>query len=502
MTIPTMQTGDYTLGKEYQIGLLVHLAHDAELLRAARLIPIMSSDFDLPVCKLVFEVLSDFFTEYNKLPPFDILVQEVKLYAKNVRGGAQTILNDDEYDALAYVLERINAPGELCSDYYRNGMLPFIKYVRFVQAQGQAAESMSRGVGHQEFIEIVAKLAQLSPAGSSYQLSDACERVEIPATREAIIRVPTNISKLDSLLMGGLGRQEFGLVIACPGVGKTNTLINFCKGAAARGWYTLYLTVEQPAREIKQRFYAMTAQIKGHYVLQPMSEWPEPERIRFQALVNSDYSGRFFVADLSEKKPRIGDLQALIKQWKALMTERGVGPRARLVVVDWLDMVQPEAHHVSRGGANSDWNALKGLSEDMARMARAEDVALWSATQGTAEGDGVRFLQMKHTAFSFHKNDFVHVAIGIAPDKPDENQEYLEKSTDDNLNKFKIQECKRDLNYTFFKNRNNKKMSAKLYQGPTLALWDDANAALAMEGWVAQMDLAKIFHTHKLEVTA
>lgn len=471
--------GDYAVGKDMQIRLIVNMVYDLGLAQYARAV-MKLDDFDLPVCRAVYEALTGYIETYSKLPSIDVLSREILLVVNNTRGTSKTILAPEEYDSLGQIMQMIVQHGPLDPEYYRHEIIDFVKHVRVKKEFANMGETLAAGIGHNEIIEKIASLQELNPS-SGIKLSSAIEEPEAFTDRAAIRRISTGLTVFDNFLNGGLGVHQLGLLTACPGVGKTNTLLNFGVGACLQSWHALFITLEMSSGEIKRRYQAMLAHIYGNRMMQPIPEWPEADILRYKMMMESPIAGNMTIAHMADKKHSVHDVEEAIVSWLAYEKQRyGDTDRAKLVLVDWLDMIKPD--RLVKDKSEMDWTVLRTITEDLGRMVRKHDVAMWTATQATKEAEGSTRPGMRHTAFAYHKNDFVHVSIVITSPFTDALKDNA--TNDDDTKHAHL--CRRVLQYSIVKNRDGALGYPQLFQGPTLRLYASENQFSSADRLVAE----------------
>jgi replicative DNA helicase len=455
---------DYAVGKDMQIRLIVNMVHNLDLIQYARNV-MKLDDFDLPACRAVFEALTDYVEKYAKLPAYDVLMREVQIVVTNARGLSKTVLAPEEYESLGTLMQMVVQHGPLDPAYYKHEIIDYIKHVRVKKEFANMGEALAAGMGANEIIQKISELSDLKPS-AGIQLSSALEEPEALTDRASIRRISTGLTVFDNYFNGGLGVHELGLLTACPGVGKTNTLLNFAVGACLQGWHVLFITLEMPSAAIKRRYQAMIAHIYGNLMMKPIPEWPESDIRRFKAMTESPIAGNMIVAHMSDKKHSVHDVEEAIVSWLAYEQQRyGNTDRAKLVLIDWLDMIKPD--RVIKDKSDMDWTVLRAITEDLGRMGRKHDVACWTATQATKEAEGATRPGMRHTAFAYHKNDYVHISMVITSPFTDAYKNNF--SNDDDVSQAHL--CRRMLQYTIVKNRDGALGIKHLFQGPTLRLY-------------------------------
>ena len=463
--------GEFAYMKEFQISLITHLCQDEEFFRYAHSM-LRLQDFDLPACRIIFEALVGYYKKYETKPPESTLTAEVLRLVQNVGGYAQTILLPEEYESLTFVLERAIRPAQLDVPYTKDRLKEYIEFVRVSQIVSSQQDVLARGMGHRETIQKILAVNELTTSSSEYLITSPISEPEPVYSLSEFHRVSTGLPMLNKCIGGGLGLGEYGMLIACPGVGKTTTLINFGEGAACAGSRSLFITLELSERRIKHRYQAIHAFIDAQKMKRPMDEWPIEDVRRYQRMLDGSDPHQFLVADLSKTKYAVQDIENVIRKWKRTMEEQHKDDaRAECVLVDWLDQLVPPAD--ARNKDQKDWSALVRLNEEMARLARRYNVALWTATQGTRQADGAEIIRMEHAAFSYHKNDHADVVVGISAPKA---SIVAQTQGAEDVEKLDLA-CSRELCLTLAKNRDNPTGAFWVFQGPTLKLFSNKNEA-------------------------
>jgi len=153
-----------------------------------------------------------------------------------------------EADKIAEFIEQIYNT-ELSSEYVVNNLPDFIKRKR-----GQRLQ-----ITHKDDLDTLAR--EYSKLADDITISDANEHIQVinpfesSHKRSNVDFIPTGLTRVDAIIQG-IGIQEMGLIMAASGGGKTAVATVFSKNAAVIGKKVLYLSLEEPAVNITQRFYA------------------------------------------------------------------------------------------------------------------------------------------------------------------------------------------------------------------------------------------------------
>jgi replicative DNA helicase len=469
--------------KDFQISLVAQLARDERLLVDTRGY-LKLTDFDLPACRLVFEAIRGFHDSFGTLADIPTLELHVLRAIQNPDGKTETLLTPEEYESVGLVMAAVATAIPTTDGYFKHILPEYLRSVRLSQAMDDHAQRVALGQGADDLIGAVLQINQDVAHHSDLQLDGVFSNPEALMSHQTFRRISTGLPRLDERIGTGLGTGEQGMITACPGVGKTTTLINFMDGSMNTGSRSLFLTLELAAYRIKHRLQALSAGIDARYFKTPVPTWPEHYLKMYNDILNPEINKRFDYAsiiDMSKRSHNLADVDRAIGMWKEHFVKiyGEEDARCRAVYVDWLDKLNPSGLHVGKN-ARDDVILMK-MNETLGELARKYDVAIWTATQGTREADGQEVLKMKHTAYGYHKNDPLDVGLGIGvifdESKVEETGDLFPR--DDQVDTLggvyidpeKMPSCKRDLMISITKNRDNPTGSFKVYQGKTLKFY-------------------------------
>lgn len=461
--------GMYT--RDFQINLLVHLAKD-EALFQDNLSRLKIYDFEVPGCRLIYETLVGYYAKYHKLPDFETLMIELTRKRNNFDGLTQTSIPPEQMEVLEYAMIKIGTVKTLNSVYYRDQIPGYLRSVRVTQA----FKEVGTGGSVDDLLNRMTKINSDIANSNDIVIDGITSNPELSCSYADIARIPTCLPKLNDFLAGGLGLKELGMIVAPTGLGKTTAQINFLHKAIHAGDRGLFLTLENPKRQIVERYMAIAAHVKIGIFDRPAEEWSKADKYRIGLLVDPTRNKWFGRESIVEAKRRftIEDIDQTIARWRDSVYRQGGNPsECRIVFVDWLDQIEPTGLGVSN--KDRDDTKLTTITAALAMLARKHNVAMWTATQATREGSGRTRLNIAHTAQAFHKNDSVDLALGLA--LADHGFKGI-IGQDEHINKGRT-ECDRQLNASLMKiRRGNPGEAFEFYQGPTLKFWDSRQEAL------------------------
>jgi len=462
----------------FQYVLLAHLRHVASITSVA-CDSLKIEDFDLPTCQILWEAIQGYYKTYGVLPGDDVLMTEVVSIARGIKPGARTILQPEFYSALDSLYSFIRTYRDFDEAWLKNELPRFILWVRGTKLVADHRPSIIVGPQGVASLELgLAKLKVDVEAMSEVQTifdvsSYDCRISELDQSEY----IPTGIKKLDMYLSGGLARRTIGMVAACPGVGKTNTLVNLAVSASLFDYNALVITLEVEGKKIMQRYSCMAAGIPGHIMKTPASTWPATMDARYRSLRSDRYPAyrRVSISALADKAKQIylREVEAEIVKWKAkCVKETGSDSNCALVCVDWVDLLAS----VGFDKNEPDYKRVCSILTELRKLGVKHNVAMWTATQAKAEAYNRAIIQLNDIAHGFAKAYPLDVSIGIGVDTPSQirgniTDQGLEEDPEDPADD-------KHLVFTVNKNRDGAVGVAKVYQANTLRFFDSPEDAM------------------------
>lgn len=473
VTITGAPNPEFDVGFQYQI--ITHMARDAKFFRS-NMGWLKVEQFSRVECQLVLHTLYEFYNKYSTVPSFETMA--LYLTDEILPSGVITWTQED-MPRLCDLLTHVREVRTLEPDFYQDKMKRFVEEVEVYDLM---REAQAQGFGNQSEMVLngLERIRRSSSRRSSLMPSSASTgNHELMMTTEHVIRIPTGLRLLDMHLGGGLAPKQIGMVTACTGVGKTNALINFGLSGIIADWRSLIITAEVPQNKMKHRFQAMSTGIVADWFKKAVTEWPEEVMQQYQWFLHENYRWRGMDSfiDCSERRPTVAEIEQAIINWKEFVYEQhgdeGLN-KCRLVCVDWLDRIDTKGLGISRDSRSDE--LLGELPYQLGEIARRQDVALWTATQGTREADGQEVLNLKHTSGAYAKNHALDVSVGLGrvndDDTYNDTEDYGQVVNEDNDY---CPPVDRDLVMSLMKGRESAKagsMSFKFYQGSSLRFWN------------------------------
>lgn len=454
--------------KTFQCQLLAHLVRDPSLLKMA-LENLLVTDFELAICQVVWEAAADYYRTFKGVPDMNILQLQVMKVVQNADNKFKSYITPEEMEGLADLLVLVANTSTLNSEYFKVELPKYIKWVRTSKIIGDYSSSVNSGgdpakmVGQLTAIERTVDSAFVTGKPFSFISND----MELITAESLPQRVTTGVPKLDAILSGGLEPGEIGLITACPGVGKSNILTHFTVAANYAGIKSLLITLELSGAKIKRRYTAMAAGIQADRLKEPVEMWKEEDLYRLYMFTRPEYVvyGAAAVSEQCKSRISITKVEAIIEEWRAHWRQcSGTDTDALLVCIDWQKyLTMPKGTRPAEHWEESDL-----ILKELGFIAKRQHVVIWTANQGGSQADGKSILRMNDTAFGYHANDAVDVAIGVGLGA-------RSKVTEENLEAGNAAND-RHLVFSINKNRNGPYAACEIYRPPTLRLFDNEAA--------------------------
>lgn len=217
----------------------------------------------------------------------------------------------------------------------------------------------------------------------------------VQRSRESVDAISSGLLTLDKYMDGGIALTEVAIFAGASGSGKSQWLCFEAAQAMMHGIDCVFYTLELAPKEVYTRIEASATGATIDAIKDADADGNEPElrakrkdvakrRRLFQSrMKRAGYSSNLVeVRDFTEEAPT---LQAILDDLDALGRE-GVHPQ--LVIIDYADLIVP------RGSYHSEHEGQSEVHKELSRIAKARNVAIWTASQVNREGISIN----KHTS--------------------------------------------------------------------------------------------------------
>ena len=288
------------------------------------------------------EFLTNYVTEHNALPTFDI-----------INAAAQGDLKD---------------PGQMQENHYDWLLAEFETFSRHKALESailKGADLLEKGeYGPVE--DLVKKAVQIGlqkDLGTDY-FKDPRARLE--AIKDNNGQVSTGWEAVDRKLFGGFNRGELNIFAGGSGAGKSLFLANLGVNFAQKGMNVLYLTLELSENLVSMRVDSMVTEISTRDIFKQIDD------VEMKVKIIGKKSGAFQVKYMpSGKTPN--DVRSYIKEY-----EIKTGKKIDVLLIDYLDLLMPNGAKVS---AENLYIKDKYVSEELRNLAMELNTVFVTAAQ-------------------------------------------------------------------------------------------------------------------------
>ena len=360
--------------------ILRNLLHNEEYIR--KVIPFIKADyFEDMTQKIVFEEISSFVEQYNKPATKEILCIEAE---------KRSDINDSSYKDVTKLISSLeNEPSEFewlivttekwCRDRaIYNALLESIQI-----ADGE--KKASRDAIPSLLTDALAVSFDNS-VGHDY-IDDADDRFDFNHRKEE--KIPFDISMLNKITKGGLGKKTLNIALAGTGVGKSLFMCHTAASHLMQGYNVLYITCEMAEEKIAERIDANLLNIN----VQQLETLPKVMYDNKMTKVAEKTQGRLIVKEYPTAAAHVGHFKSLLQE---LAIKKSFTPD--VVFVDYLNICASARY---KGAIVNSYTYVKAIAEELRGLAAECNLPIISATQTTRSGYGNSDVELTDTSESF-----------------------------------------------------------------------------------------------------
>ncbi len=309
-------------------------------------------DFYIPKNRIIYSIMSDLYSQDN---PIDIL--SIKETAKDKKYDDKDIL---EY--LVKISETIVTSSNI--EYYIKKLKNYStrreiekKAKEILKNIQDVSSDEDPGEIKKACIETMSKIKTLNINAKQEEMSDviveAVKVIEKKVNEKENNKYETGFYKLD-MITDGLHEQEFTIVAARPGVGKTCFALNIAENISRKGIYTYLVSLEMSKEQIGNRMIASNSMIDSHKLRKGWLDEKDWEKIALSA------------TELSELKILLDSESKTIQEIETKAMELKERKNMGLMIIDYLQLLKSKEKFNIREQEVADISRrLKLLSRDL-----------------------------------------------------------------------------------------------------------------------------------------
>lgn len=378
-------------GRPFQERIFLGLLTDAQW--ATQMTEVMKADFfDLRYLAYLTDKYFKYFEKYKCFPTLPLLISIIK---DDLRETQNVVLKETIVEYLTRI-KTLPDMGDLA--YVKEKSLDFCRK----QAMREALEKSVELIGTDKYDEVVDLMKKAVSVGIAASIGhDFFEDAEARFVKTNRMPCPTGIVQLDekSILNGGLGKGELGVIAAPTGVGKSHFLVSLGANALKVGKNVVHYTFELTETAVGIRYDSYLTDI-------PSSDIQDSKEQVMDMYKNMEL-GKLIIKEYPTGTASV----ATIRNHLEKLALRGFVPH--VIIIDYADIMR----------SSREFDALrmelKLIYEDLRNLAMEKAFPIWTASQSNREGSNADVVGLENMSESYGKAMVADVVISLSR-KPSE----------------------------------------------------------------------------------
>ena len=365
-----------------QTHILNHLLNNEEYCR--RVVPYLRKDYFEGTHKVVFDLITKFVNQHNKLPTAKVLQLELrKINAPDdVLNNSATLINEIANKSDVDTEYLIRESEQWCRDRaVHNAIMDSITIIDGKdkdRTEGSIPEILSEALGVSFDQQI----------GHDY-IDDSEERFDFYNKKES--RIAFDLDYFNKITKGGLPNKTLNIALAGTGVGKSLFMCHCAASVLQQGKNVLYITMEMAEERIAERIDANLMDL-------PIEQLQRIGKNAFDSKIQKIAQasiGKLIIKEYPTGAAHTGHFRALLNELKM---KKNFQPD--MIYIDYLNICASSRMRGLGGSINS-YSYIKAIAEELRGLAVEFNVPIVSATQTTRSGYSNTDVGLEDTSESF-----------------------------------------------------------------------------------------------------
>jgi replicative DNA helicase len=332
--------------------------------------------------KLVFEIIYEFVSKYEKCPTKESL--EVDLQNKKD-------ITEEQYKNASVIIDAFNNEDidiqwliDSSETWCRNRAIYLSLLESIKIADGQDPNKDMGAIP--SILSDAISVSFDNTIGHDY-FDDYIDRYNSYHRKES--KIPFDIDMFNKITKGGLPNKTLNVALAGTGVGKSLFMCHVAASALLQGKNVLYITLEMAEEKIAER-------IDANLLSVPIQQLRDlPQKIYESKVTNltKKTNGKLIIKEYPTASAHVGHFRSLLND---LSLKRNFRPD--IIFVDYLNICSSQRFKASF--VNS-YTLVKGIAEELRGLAVEYNVPIVSATQTTRSGYSSSDVDITDTSESF-----------------------------------------------------------------------------------------------------
>ena len=360
---------------------------------AAQMSEVMKANyFDLRYLAYLSDKYFKYHERYKTFPTLPLLVSIIK---EELREQNNAMLKEQ---IVEYLGRMRSSPDMGDIAYVKDKSLDFCRKQALREALEKSVELIS-GDKYDAVVELMKKAVSVGlPTSVGHDFFEDADARFVKINRQAC---PTGIEALDekTVLNGGLGRGELGVVVANTGVGKSHFLVSIGAEALRRGKNVVHYTFELTETAVGIRY-------DSHLTAIPSNEIQDSKEAVLEKYKEMDL-GKLIIKEYPTGAATVNTIRNHLEK----LSLKGVVPN--MLLIDYADIMR----------SSREFDALrlelKLIYEELRNLAMEKNIPIWTASQANRDSSNSDVVGLENMSESYGKAMVADVVISLSR-KPSE----------------------------------------------------------------------------------
>jgi replicative DNA helicase len=333
--------------------------------------------------KVLYNLISDFISKYNKTPTVEAL--EIALQNSNLPEGsfkdAVQLVNQLEQKKESNLSWLVDETEKFCRDKaIYNAILTSISII-------EEKDKKHSKDGIPSLLQEALGVCFDSSVGHDY-FENASDRYDFYHRVES--RIPFDLELFNKITQGGIPNKTLNIALAGTGVGKSLFMCHVAASSLAQGKNVLYITLEMAEERIAERIDSNLLNVE----IDQLKNLPKSMFESRIEKVSGKTHGKLIIKEYPTASAHTGHFKALLNE---LALKRSFRPD--IIFIDYLNICA--SVRFKPGGSVNSYTYVKAIAEELRGLAVEFNVPIFSATQTTRSGYSNTDVEITDTSESF-----------------------------------------------------------------------------------------------------
>jgi|TARA_R110000787_G_scaffold237695_2_gene344028 replicative DNA helicase len=373
------------LGDKFQLKLLSLLIVDSKF--ADNIVEsIEPTYFDDQYCRLLMQLIKEYYTKYETVPTHDSLDQLIRI----------EVANETAKEYLKDTLKKLKDQDFADAEFTQQTALKFCKQQEIKKAISNSEKIMANG-NFEDYDKIEDLFRKALSVGNDKEDGiDVFNSLDDVLSSDFRHPVATGITGIDNITNGGLSKGELGVVLAPFGVGKSTVLTKFANTAYNLGHNVVQIIFEDNPKVIQRKHISCWTGIE----LNDLSDRKEEVKEKLKPFKQD--RGNLIIKKMASD----GTTVAKIKHYVRKLITRGIKPD--VIILDYIDCVVPSRQF------NDEYAGEGNVMREFETLVHEFDMVGWTAVQGNRSSIGADVVEAHQIGGSIKKGQIGHFIMSIA----------------------------------------------------------------------------------------